>query len=262
MPLCLSYLPIGIACGILLHAAGMNFLLTLLVSIVVFSGGAQFILASLLVLDAPVSSIFMTLFFLELRYALLGSSLSKYFKHSSQRFVLLFSASMNDENYAINYLKFATDKNWTTRDALMIEHYSLISWASGNLIGSLIGSAVSIDLTIVDFALTALFIYMIVMQIQNNITFIICLLSIISSFFFLLLTKNTIGIILSTLLTSLIGFAIENRVRKYSKSPNKTWILGKIHRPRMTKTTVEEMEGENAPEEEQQLNSEIHDGDK
>ena len=126
MPLCLSYLPIGIACGILLHAAGMNFLLTLLVSVMVFSGGAQFILASLLVLDAPVSSIFMTLFFLELRYALLGSSLSKYFRNESQRFVLLFSASMNDENYAVNYLKFATDKNWTTRDALMVEHYSLI----------------------------------------------------------------------------------------------------------------------------------------
>ncbi|WP_295729273.1 AzlC family ABC transporter permease [uncultured Limosilactobacillus sp.] len=262
MPLCLSYLPIGVACGILLHAAGMNFMLTLLVSVMVFSGGAQFILASLLVLDAPVSSIFMTLFFLELRYALLGSSLSKYFRNESQRMVLLFSASMNDENYAVNYLKFATDKNWTTRDALMVEHYSLISWASGNLIGGLIGSAVSIDLTIVDFALTALFIYMIIMQIQNNITFLICLLSIVTSFFFLLLTRHTVGIILSTVVTSLIGFAIENRVRKYAKHPDKTWILGKIKRPRITKTTVEDLEGENSPNEEQQLNSELHDGDK
>lgn len=43
---------------------GMNFLLTFLVSVMVFSGGAQFILASLLMLDAPISSIFMTLFFL------------------------------------------------------------------------------------------------------------------------------------------------------------------------------------------------------
>lgn len=244
MPLCLSYLPIGIACGILLHAAGMNFVLILLISILVFSGGAQFILASLLVIDAPVYSIFTTLFFLELRYALLGSSLSKYFKNESQKMVLLFSASMNDENYAINYLKFATDKNWTARDAVMVEHYSLISWASGNLIGGLIGSAVSIDLTIVDFALTALFIYMIVMQIQNNITFVMFLLSIAISFFFLLLTHNTIGIILSTLTTSLIGFAIENRVRKYAKNPDKTWILRKVRRPRITKTTVEDAEEE------------------
>ena len=152
MPLCLSYVPIGVACGILLHAAGMNFLLTFLVSVMVFSGGAQFILASLLMLDAPISSIFMTLFFLELRYALLGSSLSKYMQNESQRFVWLFSVSMNDENYAVNYLKFATDKNWTPKDALMVEHYSLLSWAGGNMVGGLIGSAVHIDLEIVNGA--------------------------------------------------------------------------------------------------------------
>ena len=38
LPLCLSYVPIGLACGILLHAAGFNPLLTLLVSVLVFSG--------------------------------------------------------------------------------------------------------------------------------------------------------------------------------------------------------------------------------
>ena len=128
MPLCLSYIPIGLACGILLHAAGFNFIMILIVSIVVFSGGAQFILASLLTINAPLSSIFLTLFFLELRYALLGSSLSKYIKSESQHFIWLFAVSMNDENYAINYLKFATDKKWTPKDALMVEHYSLISW--------------------------------------------------------------------------------------------------------------------------------------
>lgn len=97
--------------------------------------GAQFTLASLLVSDAPITSIFMTLFFLELRYALLGSSLSRYMRSESQKLVLIFSASMNDENYAINYLKFVTDKNWSAKDALLVEYYSLASWATGNLLG-------------------------------------------------------------------------------------------------------------------------------
>ena len=177
MPLCLSYLPIGIACGILLNAAGMNFVLTFLVSIMVFSGGAQFTLASLLVSDAPITSIFMTLFFLELRYALLGSSLSRYMRSESQKLVLIFSASMNDENYAINYMKFVTDKDWSAKDALLVEYYSLASWATGNLLGGLIGSAVQIDLMIVDFALTALFIYMIVMQVRQRLTLFVGILS-------------------------------------------------------------------------------------
>ena len=56
MPLCLSYIPIGLACGILLHAAGLNFIMILLVSVLVFSGGAQFILASLLASNAPLGT--------------------------------------------------------------------------------------------------------------------------------------------------------------------------------------------------------------
>lgn len=240
MPLCLSYLPIGVACGILLHAAGMNFLLTLLVSLVVFSGGAQFILASLLVINAPISAIFMTLFFLELRYALLGSSLSKYLRAESQPFIFFFAASMNDENYAVNYLKFATDKHWTPKDALWAEYYSLAAWAGGNLIGGAIGSAITIDLEIVDFALTALFIYMIVMQARNRLTLLIGILSAGFSLIFLTALKSTLGIIVATLLASLIGFGIENRVRHYAKHPNQTWILGKLFRPLATRRTVEE----------------------
>ena len=242
MPLCLSYIPIGLACGILLHAAGFNFIMILIVSTVVFSGGAQFILASLLTINAPLSSIFLTLFFLELRYALLGSSLSKYIKSESQHFIWLFAVSMNDENYAINYLKFATDKKWTPKDALMVEHYSLISWSVANMVGGLIGSAISINLEVVDFALTALFLYMIVMQVQSHLTLVISILSAILAVVFMVLTKSIIGVIIATLIASFIGFLIENTVRRRSKHPESNWFLTKLFRPKITRTTVEDQQ--------------------
>ena len=242
MPLCLSYIPIGLACGILLHAAGFNFIMILIVSIVVFSGGAQFILASLLTINAPLSSIFLTLFFLELRYALLGSSLSKYIKSESQHFIWLFAISMNDENYAINYLKFATDKKWTPKDALMVEHYSLISWSVANMVGGLIGSAISINLEVVDFALTALFLYMIVMQVQSHLTLLISILSAVLAVVFMVLTKSIIGVIIATLIASFVGFLIENTVRRRSKHPESNWFLTKLFRPKITRTTVEDQQ--------------------
>ena len=242
MPLCLSYIPIGLACGILLHAAGFNFIMILIVSIVVFSGGAQFILASLLTINAPLSSIFLTLFFLELRYALLGSSLSKYIKSESQHFIWLFAVSMNDENYAINYLKFATDKKWTPKDALMVEHYSLISWSVANMVGGLIGSAISINLEVVDFALTALFLYMIVMQVQSHLTLLISILSAVLAVVFMVLTKSIIGVIIATLIASFVGFLIENTVRRRSNHPESNWFLTKLFRPKITRTTVEDQQ--------------------
>ncbi len=97
MPLNLSYIPIGLACGVLLHAAGFNTILTGLVSIVIFSGGAQFMIASMLTINAPLLSIVLMLFFLELRYALLGSSLSRYLTKETERFKFVFALSMNDE---------------------------------------------------------------------------------------------------------------------------------------------------------------------
>ena len=242
MPLCLSYIPIGLACGILLHAAGFNFIMILIVSIVVLSGGAQFILASLLTINAPLSSIFLTLFFLELRYALLGSSLSKYIKSESQHFIWLFAVSMNDENYAINHLKFATDKKWTPKDALMVEHYSLISWSVANMVGGLIGSAISINLEVVDFALTALFLYMIVMQVQSHLTLLISILSAVLAVVFMVLTKSIIGVIIATLIASFVGFLIENTVRRRSKHPESNWFLTKLFRPKITRTTVEDQQ--------------------
>ncbi|MBU3829804.1 MAG: AzlC family ABC transporter permease [Candidatus Limosilactobacillus merdavium] len=244
MPLCLSYIPIGVACGILLHAAGFNFIMTLIVSIVVFSGGAQFILASLLTIHAPLSSIFVTLFFLELRYALLGSSLSKYIKSESQHFIWLFAVSMNDENYAVNYLKFATDKKWKPKDALLVEHYSLLSWSVSNMVGGLIGSTISINLEVVDFALTALFIYMIVMQMQSHLNLIICLLSAVLAVFFMVITHSIIGVVIATLIASFVGFLIENTVRKHSKKPDSNWFLSKLFRPRATRITIEDQKAE------------------
>lgn len=253
MPLCLSYIPIGLACGILLHAAGFNFIMTLLVSVLVFSGGAQFILASLLTSNAPLSTIFISLFFLEMRYALLGSSLSKYIREKSQRFIFLFSASMNDENYAVNYMKFATDKKWKPDDALLVEYYSLMAWSVSNMVGSLIGSTISIDLEIVDFALTALFLYMLVMQVQNHLTLLVCLLASVLGVYFLVLTKTTIGLIIATLIASFVGFAIENTVRKHSKHPESNWFLSKLFRPKITKTTLEDKQAAEVKKQQKQL---------
>ena len=237
MPLNLSYIPIGLACGVLLHAAGFNTLLTAMVSIVIFSGGAQFMIASMLTINAPLLSIVLMLFFLELRYALLGSSLSRYLTGTSEKFKLIFAISMNDENYAVNYLKFATDKKWTPSEALMVEHYSLLFWAVSNIIGSLVGSALKIDLTVVHFALTALFLYMIIMQVKSRLTILVGIIAAAFAVLFLVLTKSTLGLVISTLISSFIGFALEHYLK--NRKPNSRFLY-KLHSPGSKKSAVEE----------------------
>ncbi len=144
---------------------------------------------------------------------------------------------MNDENYAVNYLKFATDKKWTPREALMVEHYSLLFWTVSNLVGSLIGSALKIDLTVVHFALTALFLYMIIMQVKNRLTILVGLIAAVLAVFFLVLTKSTLGLVISTLISSFIGFALEHYLRK--KKPNSRFLYS-VKSPGSKEAAVEE----------------------
>ena len=75
LPLFVSYLPLGLASGILLQSVHFNVFQTFLISVLVFSGGGQFLVVALLATQSSVSTILMMVFFLELRYALLGATL-------------------------------------------------------------------------------------------------------------------------------------------------------------------------------------------
>lgn len=226
LPLCLSYIPVGLACGILLQKVGFNIFATILISFLVFSGGAQFLAATMLLDAAPIVSIIMMTLFLELRYILLSSSLSTFIKKEKPSFITIFTRTINDENYAVNYLKFYTDENWTSRKALMVNRYSLASWVLSNAIGTLIASGISLETHVVDFALTAMFIYMFTMQLQNKLIIFVGLFSGVLAVGSMLIFQNTIGLILATLIASLTGYGIErflkkNHLDKYLKLQNK-----------------------------------------
>lgn len=213
MPLCFSYIPVGLACGMLLQQVGFSPLLTALLSLVVFSGGAQFLVVSLLAVHASFTSIVLMVLFLELRYALLGSSLSHFFKQEQRGFLALFSQSMNDENYAVNYLKYSTDKNWNRTRAIMVNWFSQASWVISTVLGSVFGSFIQVDTELVHFALTSMFIFMFVMQVKNKLLLLTGLFSGVLAVVFMLLLKNTFGLILATVLASLTGFIIDKKIR-------------------------------------------------
>lgn len=73
-----------------MQKVGFDPLLSGLLSILVFSGGAQFLVASMLTTQASFATTLLMVFFLELRYTLLGASLAGFMKKKSGRFWLSF----------------------------------------------------------------------------------------------------------------------------------------------------------------------------
>lgn len=213
-PLCLSYIPVGLACGMLLQKVGFNVFLTALISILVFSGGAQFLVVSMLAVHASLATTVLMVFFLELRYALLGASLSQFFKAESRGRIGLFAQSMNDENYAVNYLKYSTDSNWNYKKALSVNWLSLSAWTISTVAGTVFGSVIHINTELVHFALTAMFIFMFMMQLKDRLLLFSGLLSGVLSVLLMLLFQNTFGLIVATLLASLAGYLLERQHKR------------------------------------------------
>jgi 4-azaleucine resistance transporter AzlC len=220
LPLCLSYIPVGLACGVLLQKVGFNVFLTAFISMIVFSGGAQFLVASMLSANAPILSTILMTFFLELRYALLSSSMSMFMKKEKRGFIALFSQSLNDENYAVNYLKYSTDPTWNKQKALYVNWFSLLSWLCSNVVGTMLGSVIHLNAETVHFALTSMFIFMFVMQMKDRVLVFTGILSGVLAVVFMLLFQNTFGLIVATVLASLGGYAGE-RVLKKQRVKNK-----------------------------------------
>ncbi|EOS7883689.1 AzlC family ABC transporter permease [Enterococcus hirae] len=214
MPLCLSYIPVGLACGVLLQKVGFDPILTGLLSILVFSGGAQFLVASMLTTQASFATTLLMVFFLELRYTLLGSSLSGFMKKEKRLFLAVFSQSLNDENYAVNYLKYSTDPTWNKRKALYVNWFSMASWTGSNMIGNMFGSVIHVDADLVHFALTAMFIFMFVMQMKNKLLIFTGLFSGVLGVTFMVMFPNTLGLIAATVIASFAGFALEKAFKK------------------------------------------------
>ena len=81
----------------------------------------------------------------------------------SKRLAFFFAATVTDETYGVSTQRFA-EGDWSVDRALMLNLFSQTSWALSNVVGVLVGSALSIPLNIASFAMTSIFICLMVTQ--------------------------------------------------------------------------------------------------
>ncbi|UDE94858.1 AzlC family ABC transporter permease [Carnobacterium viridans] len=92
-PVMISYVPLGLAGGMVLYDAGFNAVTILAMSLLVFGGAAQFMAASMVSMGASIPAIITMTFFLNLRHLLMSSSMSSFIKKTSLPFTL-FSVTL------------------------------------------------------------------------------------------------------------------------------------------------------------------------
>lgn len=100
IPLLLGTAPFGLIYGTLAVAAGLSTGASILMSLLVFAGSAQFIAVGLVAAGAPVAVIILTTFVVNLRHMLYSATLLPYLKTLPQRWRIPLAFWLTDEVFA------------------------------------------------------------------------------------------------------------------------------------------------------------------
>ena len=102
LPIVLGYVPIGFAYGVLAGKSGLSETNTLLMSLIVFAGSAQFIAVGLFASGTGPAAVILTTFVVNLRHMLMAASLAPYLSAWKKRYLAFFSYQLTDETFALH----------------------------------------------------------------------------------------------------------------------------------------------------------------
>ena len=169
LPVVLGYLPIGFAFGVLAAAAGISPFNSVLMSLIVFAGSAQLMAVGFITQGVGPWALIAATFIINLRHLLMSASLSPYMQKWRGAQVAAFSFELTDETFGVHSLRFEQG-DVAPGSALRINLVCHLAWIVGSLLGVLAGGLIEdVRLFGLDYALPAMFIALLVMQIRGSI---------------------------------------------------------------------------------------------
>ncbi|MDR7078571.1 4-azaleucine resistance transporter AzlC [Neobacillus niacini] len=212
IPTLIGYISIGIAAGIVGASSNLSILEVTLLSVLVYAGASQFIICALLVSGSPISVIVFTTFIVNLRNFLLCMTLAPHFTNYSLMKNIGIGALVTDESFGVAINKIAKREiiNAQWMNGLNVTAY--IFWILSCMLGAVFGKWISNpEVFGLDFSLTAMFLALLVLQLQNIdygklkfylslIVYVVLLMLVLCMF-----VPSYIAIILSTIIVATIG---------------------------------------------------------
>lgn len=144
LPILIAVIPFGMIYGVLALDAGLSATQTQAMSVIVFAGSAQFIMAQLFATPTPALVIIITAFLVNLRHALYSASVFPFVKQLPFSWRSGLAYLLTDEAYAVSIIHYNQPgkvkyRHWFFLGAgLAMWSTWQLSTAAGILIGSLI----------------------------------------------------------------------------------------------------------------------------
>lgn len=177
LPVMLGYLTIGVPCGVMAAEVGLGPVVAFLLSATFYSGAGQFMMASLALAGTPLPSMVASVALVSTRQILYSAALSPYVARAPRPLAALFAATVTDESFGVNLGRFASEEPWSAAQATVVNLASMLSWASANAVGALVGPALAVPTAIMSFAMTSIFVCLLVAQRWTPVTAVVVAVS-------------------------------------------------------------------------------------
>lgn len=210
-PIFISFIPVGLAYGVLMQNAGYNFLWTGACSLFVMAGSLQYLMVSFFAGGVSLATVAIMALLLNSRHIFYGLSfIEKFRSFGFWKYFLIYS--LTDENYSLHCshdFDGDIDEKWAyVLTALM----SILYWIILSILGALIGTLIPFDTTGIDFALTALFIVILIEQMSGADNRLPALLAFVSSIVCLILFGPSNFILPSLVITVALLTILRSRI--------------------------------------------------
>ncbi|WP_429970297.1 AzlC family ABC transporter permease [Fructilactobacillus sp. Tb1] len=172
IPTLSGYIGVGLAFGIVAKAAGLNVVMIILMSIITYSGAAQFVIVSMLLAGGTFLSILVAVFLLSARMLLMGMTVAPYLKKESMKRNIILGSLLTDETFALtmnklNYTNRIISFEWLNASNVIAYLTWIVASGVGGSLESLIPNPTKFGL---DFAFIAMFIGLLYLQIMADKT--------------------------------------------------------------------------------------------
>ncbi|PGV46013.1 AzlC family ABC transporter permease [Bacillus sp. AFS037270] len=206
----IGYFPIALTFGLLAKTSGLSIYETVLMSLIVFAGAAQYISLSLIAYGTGIFEIILTTFIVNIRHFLMSATLNEKVEEDHLLNKLVYAFGITDETFSVA----ATRGNSVTTGYMFgIISVSYSSWVVFSGVGHLIGA--SLPQTLQDsmgVALYAMFIGLLVPSMKKSakVIFLAVLGAVFNSIFTLShIMAQGWSIVSATLLSAIIMEIVE-----------------------------------------------------
>jgi 4-azaleucine resistance transporter AzlC len=169
-PVLLGYIVIGVAFGLLLADAGYPWWMSLVMGVVMYAGAGQYIAVGLFAAGAGLWEAALVQLVINARHIAYGVTMFERFNDAGPyKWYLIFSLS--DETFALlsslpdEGEQNTRDRAATNRFMFLVALLNQLYWIAGGLIGASLGTLIPFEIQGISFALTALFVALMVEQI-------------------------------------------------------------------------------------------------